>query len=79
MRTESHTATALGSRSDSMTVKELIEALAREPDKGKVVRVFPVDMPNGYYGEDTLNISDIDYSIKDRLDINCCSDYGRSI
>lgn len=62
-----------------MTVQELIDALEREPNKNKVVRIFPIDMPNGYYREDTLNISEIDYSIKDRLDINAISDYGRNV
>ena len=52
-----------------MTVGELIKALEKEPNKDKPVRIY-VTSNYDMKVDDVLSISDVDYSISDRLDIN---------
>jgi len=52
-----------------MTVGELIKALEKEPNKDKPVKIYVISNYN-IQVDDVLDISDIDYSISDRLDIN---------
>ena len=52
-----------------MSVDELIKQLQKVEDKSKPVMVYLCNEHN--YGDDVFNICEIDFSIGNRVDINC--------
>ena len=62
-----------------MTVRELIDALEREPNKDKVVQINLVSKPCVERGEDYLQVGDIDYGFDDVFYIDAISSYGSCV
>ena len=52
-----------------MSVGELIKQLQKIEDKSKPVMVYLCNEHN--YGDNIFNICEVDFSIEDRVDINC--------